>query len=79
METNLQPKPGKEIRTADSKKTLPRVREGNAATFVAVSRKAEFVIRLQAFDQNVEVRLGIVHEQNAAVRNFFHGVCASRK
>lgn len=40
---------------------------------------AEFVIRLQALNQNVEVRLGIVHEQNSAVRKFFHGACASRK
>ena len=31
-------------------------------------------IRLQALNQNVEVRLGVVHEQNSAVRNFFMGL-----
>ena len=32
-----------------------------------------------ALNQNVEVRLGIVHEQNSAVRKFSHGIGAPRK
>ena len=40
---------------------------GDLQRHLAIQGKTQLVVCLQALDQNVEVGLGIVHEQDAAV------------
>ena len=45
---------------------------GDLQRHLAIQGEAELVIRLQALDQDVEVGLGVVHEQHAAVGEVLH-------
>ena len=52
---------------------------GDLQRHLAVQREAELVVGLQALDQDVEVGLGIVHQQHAAVGEILHCMFLNRR